>query len=112
MGLNQDQSKSGGGISGEDEDAAAGRQRRGSGTRYYEASRSAAGKRTADPLRKVGRFVRFDPAELDVWLDSQRVDPVSETFSVRLILAVKCTRQTRWPGATAPPAFASQLAGS
>ena len=24
---------------------------------------------------KVGRFVRFDPASLDNWLDGQRVDP-------------------------------------
>ena len=28
------------------------------------------------PFFKVGRFVRFDPAELDVWLDQQRVDVV------------------------------------
>lgn len=28
------------------------------------------------PFVKVGRFVRFDPAELDVWLDQQRVDVV------------------------------------
>jgi excisionase family DNA binding protein len=26
------------------------------------------------PFFKVGRFVRFDPGELDVWLDRQRVD--------------------------------------
>jgi excisionase family DNA binding protein len=26
------------------------------------------------PYLKVGRFVRFDPCELDVWLDGQRVD--------------------------------------
>lgn len=25
------------------------------------------------PFLKVGRFVRFDPAELNVWLDEQRV---------------------------------------
>jgi excisionase family DNA binding protein len=28
------------------------------------------------PFFKVGRFVRFDPGELDVWLDLQRVDAV------------------------------------
>jgi excisionase family DNA binding protein len=28
------------------------------------------------PFIKVGRFVRFDPGELDVWLDQQRVDVV------------------------------------
>jgi excisionase family DNA binding protein len=28
------------------------------------------------PFVKVGRFVRFDPAELDVWLDAQRVATV------------------------------------
>jgi excisionase family DNA binding protein len=28
------------------------------------------------PFLKVGRFVRFDPAELNVWLDRQRVEPV------------------------------------
>jgi len=28
------------------------------------------------PFLKVGRFVRFDPAVLNVWLEEQRVDPV------------------------------------
>ncbi len=28
------------------------------------------------PFVKVGRFVRFDPGELDIWLDQQRVDVV------------------------------------
>jgi len=28
------------------------------------------------PFVKVGRFVRFDPGELDVWLDQQRVEVV------------------------------------
>jgi excisionase family DNA binding protein len=28
------------------------------------------------PFVKVGRFVRFDPSELDVWLDQQRVEVV------------------------------------
>ena len=28
------------------------------------------------PFVKVGRFVRFDSGELDVWLDLQRVDVV------------------------------------
>lgn len=27
------------------------------------------------PFLKVGKFVRFDPGELDVWLDEQRVAP-------------------------------------
>jgi excisionase family DNA binding protein len=27
------------------------------------------------PFLKVGRFVRFDPASLNVWLDGQRVEP-------------------------------------
>jgi excisionase family DNA binding protein len=26
------------------------------------------------PFFKVGKFVRFDPCELDVWLDQQRVE--------------------------------------
>ena len=26
------------------------------------------------PFVKVGRFVRFEPGELDVWLEQQRVD--------------------------------------
>lgn len=26
------------------------------------------------PFLKVGRFVRFDPGELDAWLDQQRVE--------------------------------------
>jgi excisionase family DNA binding protein len=28
------------------------------------------------PFVKVGRFVRFDPGALDVWLDAQRVEVV------------------------------------
>ena len=28
------------------------------------------------PFLKVGRFIRFDPASLNVWLDQQRVEPV------------------------------------
>ena len=28
------------------------------------------------PFVKAGRFVRFDPGELDIWLDEQRVDVV------------------------------------
>jgi excisionase family DNA binding protein len=28
------------------------------------------------PFVKVGRFVRFEPGELDVWLDQQRVEVV------------------------------------
>jgi excisionase family DNA binding protein len=28
------------------------------------------------PFLKVGRFVRFDPGELDMWLDQQRVNVV------------------------------------
>ena len=31
------------------------------------------------PFVKVGRFVRFDPAELGVWLEQQRVDVVPRT---------------------------------
>lgn len=27
------------------------------------------------PFIKVGRFVRFDPASLNVWLEGQRVEP-------------------------------------
>ena len=29
------------------------------------------------PFVEVGRFVRFDPGELDIWLDQQRVDVVN-----------------------------------
>jgi excisionase family DNA binding protein len=28
------------------------------------------------PFLKVGRFIRFDAAALNVWLDEQRVEPV------------------------------------
>ena len=31
------------------------------------------------PFLKVGRFVRFDPGALNVWLDQQRVEPVRST---------------------------------
>jgi len=29
------------------------------------------------PFLKIGRFVRFDPAELNVWLEDQRVQAVA-----------------------------------
>jgi excisionase family DNA binding protein len=35
------------------------------------------------PFFKVGKFVRFDPAELDVWLSEQRVDVRSSTYERR-----------------------------
>jgi excisionase family DNA binding protein len=31
------------------------------------------------PYLKVGRFVRFDPGSLDVWLDGQRVEVVARS---------------------------------
>ncbi|HVA08948.1 MAG TPA: helix-turn-helix domain-containing protein [Acidimicrobiales bacterium] len=31
------------------------------------------------PFLKVGRFVRFDPAALNVWLDDLRVEPERST---------------------------------
>jgi excisionase family DNA binding protein len=31
------------------------------------------------PFLKVGRFVRFDPGALNMWLDQQRVEPVRST---------------------------------
>lgn len=31
------------------------------------------------PFLKVGRFVRFDPGELDIWLDEQRVDLIQRS---------------------------------
>jgi excisionase family DNA binding protein len=31
------------------------------------------------PYLKVGRFVRFDPGELNVWLDDLRVEPRAPT---------------------------------
>jgi excisionase family DNA binding protein len=34
------------------------------------------------PFVKVGRFVRFDPGELDVWLDQQRVEVVRRGWRV------------------------------
>jgi excisionase family DNA binding protein len=35
------------------------------------------------PFLKVGRFVRFDPGELDVWLDQQRVEVRRATSGFR-----------------------------
>ena len=35
------------------------------------------------PFVKVGRFVRFDPGELDVWLDQQRVDVARRDWGAR-----------------------------
>ena len=31
------------------------------------------------PYLKIGQFVRFDPAVLNVWLDEQRVEPMRST---------------------------------
>jgi excisionase family DNA binding protein len=44
------------------------------GTTRRHVQRLVAERRI--PFVKVGRFVRFDPAALDIWLDSQRVDAV------------------------------------
>jgi excisionase family DNA binding protein len=35
------------------------------------------------PFLKVGRFVRFDPAVLNVWLDEQRVEAVRSPLCCR-----------------------------
>ncbi len=29
------------------------------------------------PFHKIGKFVRFDPNEIDTWIESSRVDPFS-----------------------------------
>ncbi len=34
------------------------------------------------PFLKVGRFVRFDPADVNVWLDQQRVEPARSNARV------------------------------
>ena len=44
------------------------------GTTRRHVQRLVAERRI--PFVRVGRFVRFDPAALDVWLDSHRVDAV------------------------------------
>jgi len=36
------------------------------------------------PFYKVGRLVRFDPAELDAWFEAQRVAPAGEVLDRRL----------------------------
>ena len=36
------------------------------------------------PFFKVGKFVRFDPGELDVWLDQQRVEMRQSPSSSRV----------------------------
>ena len=35
------------------------------------------------PFFKVGKFVRFDPGELDLWLDQQRVEMRQSPLSFR-----------------------------
>ena len=68
------------------------------------------------PFFKVGKFVRFDPGELDVWLDQQRVD-------VQALALVRPTqpadslahRKVAWSSSDVvdlPSAFASQLVQS
>ena len=45
------------------------------GTTRRHVQRLVAERRI--PFVKVGRFVRFEPAALDLWLDSQRVEPIA-----------------------------------
>jgi excisionase family DNA binding protein len=35
------------------------------------------------PFVKIGKFVRFDPAEVSTWIDGQRVKPVQRSSRVR-----------------------------
>jgi excisionase family DNA binding protein len=35
------------------------------------------------PFLKIGRFVRFDPSELNVWLEQQRVEPLRSALRER-----------------------------
>jgi excisionase family DNA binding protein len=35
------------------------------------------------PFVKIGKFVRFDPAEVSAWIDGQRVKPVHRSSGVR-----------------------------
>jgi excisionase family DNA binding protein len=35
------------------------------------------------PFLKIGKFVRFDPAEVSAWIDGQRVKPVQRNSRVR-----------------------------
>ena len=35
------------------------------------------------PFLKIGRFVRFDPSELNVWLEERRVDVVERKRAAR-----------------------------
>jgi excisionase family DNA binding protein len=35
------------------------------------------------PFVKIGKFVRFDPAEVLTWIDGQRVKPVQRSSQVR-----------------------------
>lgn len=44
------------------------------GTSRRHVQRLVAERRI--PFVKVGRFVRFDPAALEAWIDTRRVDPV------------------------------------
>jgi len=35
------------------------------------------------PFLKIGKFVRFDPAEVSAWIDRQRVNPTSQSSRFR-----------------------------
>ncbi len=62
------------------------------------------------PFIKVGRFVRFDPASLNMWLDCQRVEP--ERGTPREYApgdSLVGTPGGLEPVVRAPSAFASQL---
>jgi excisionase family DNA binding protein len=36
------------------------------------------------PFLKIGKFVRFDPGEVSVWIDRQRVSPVDLSSTTRM----------------------------
>jgi excisionase family DNA binding protein len=81
------------------------------GTTRRHVQRLVAERRI--PFVKVGRFVRFDFAALDLWLDSQRSMPFRDLVDTGP-LGGRVLMNTRWPGApgrarATPPAFASQM---
>jgi excisionase family DNA binding protein len=36
------------------------------------------------PFLKIGKFVRFDPSEMSVWIDHQRVSPSNHSSRTRI----------------------------
>jgi excisionase family DNA binding protein len=80
------------------------------GTSKRHVQRLVAERRI--PFVKVGRFVRFEPAAVDAWIDAQRIAPVPRRSRYETTRRQGAFRRPGGLGsytASTPPAFAFQM---